>query len=253
MISDIFHTTVYTPLYNALIGLLDIGPWVDMGIAVIVLTLIVKTALFPLSLKAARTQRLMKDLEEPMKEIKEKYKDNKEEQGRKILDLYREKKVNPFSSFLVLLIQLPVIFGLFFVFSRGGLPEVDVSLLYSFIKEPEMISMMFLGLVDMAGKNYFLAFLAGLTQHFQVRLSLPPTKPRDAKASFQDDFARSMQVQMKYILPFVIMFVAYIASAAVALYWITSNIFAIVQEVYVKRKLEKEKHLKEDREKQEKI
>lgn len=246
MISDIFHTTVYTPLYNALIGLLDIGPWVDMGIAVIVLTLIVKTAMFPLSLKAARTQRLMKELEEPMKEIKEKYKDNREEQGRKILELYKEKKVNPFSTFLVLFIQLPIIFGLFFVFSKGGLPEVDVNLLYSFVKEPENISMMFLGLVDMAGKNYFLAFLAGFTQHIQVRFSLPPTKTRAENSTFQEDFARSMQVQMKYILPFIVMFVAYIASAAVALYWITSNIFAIVQEVQVKRKLEKEKSMKKE-------
>jgi YidC/Oxa1 family membrane protein insertase len=247
MISDIFHTTVYTPLYNALIGLLDIGPWVDMGIAVIVLTLIVKTAMFPLSLKAARTQRLMKELEEPMKEIKEKYKDNREEQGRKILELYKEKNVNPFSTFLVLFIQLPIIFGLFFVFSKGGLPEVDGNLLYNFVKEPENISMMFLGFVDMAGKNYFLAFLAGFTQQIQVRFSLPPTKTRAENSTFQEDFARSMQVQMKYILPFIVMFVAYIASAAVALYWITSNIFAIVQEVQVKRKLEKEKSvIKED-------
>lgn len=241
MISDIFHTTVYVPLYNALIALLDIGPWVDMGMAVIALTLIVKTAMYPLSLKAARTQRVMKELEEPMKELREKYKDNREEQGRKLLELYRDNNVNPFSSFLVLFIQLPVIFGLYFVFLKGGLPNIDTSLLYSFVPEPGTVSMYFLGLVDLTAKNIPLAILAGITQHFQARLALPPSGPKKENASFQEDFARSMQIQMKYVLPFIVMFVAYVASAAVALYWITSNIFAIGQELQVKKKMEAEK------------
>lgn len=216
----------------------------DVGIAVIVLTILVKTALFPLSMKAARTQRVMKELEAPMKEIKEKYKDNREEQGRKLLELYREKKINPFSSFLVLFIQLPVIFGLYFLFLKGGLPEVNMDLLYSFVPKPQDISMYFLGLVDMAGKNVPLAILAGVTQHFQARYALPPVEPRKETATFQEDFARSLQVQMKYVLPIIIIFVAYVASAAVALYWITSNIFAIGQELYVKKQMEIEKAIK---------
>jgi YidC/Oxa1 family membrane protein insertase len=240
MIIDFFHTTVYTPLYNALVIFLNIGPWVDVGIAVVVLTVVVKLLLFPLSLKATRTQRLMKELEEPMKEIKEKYKDDREQQGKKLLELYREKKVNPFSSFLVLFIQIPVILSLFFIFSRSGLPDINLELLYSFVTAPESVSMMLFGLVDMAGKNVILAVLAGLTQHIQARLSLPEQKPRSPDATFQEDFARSMQTQIKYILPFMIVVFAYILNAAVALYWITSNIFAIGQEVYVKRKMEEE-------------
>lgn len=240
MISSTFHTTVYTPLYNALVFLLDLGPWVDVGIAVIVLTVVVKTALLPLSLKAARTQMLLKKIEEPMKEIREKYKDNREEQGRKMLELYREYNVNPFSSFVVLFIQIPVILGLYFVFLKGGLPNIDTSLLYSFVGEPTDISMKFLGVIDMAGKNMPLAILAGLTQHIQARLAMPPSLPRKENATFQEDFARSMQMQVKYILPFFIMFVAYVASAAVALYWITSNIFAIGQEIHVKRTIKAE-------------
>jgi len=242
MISEIFHTVVYTPLYNALIALLDVGPWVDMGVAVIVLTLIVKTAMFPLSLKAARTQRVMKDLEGPMKELREKYKDNREEQGRRLLALYRDNNVNPFSSFLVLFIQLPVILGLYFVFLKGGLPTIDSTLLYSFVPQPDSdVSMHFLGLIDLTAKNIPLAILAGISQHFQARLALPDLAPKKENATFQEDFARSLQVQMKYVLPFVIMFVAYVASSAVALYWITSNIFAIGQEIHVKKRVEAEK------------
>ncbi len=240
MISSFFHATVYTPLYNALVGLLSVGTWVDMGIAIIVLTLIVKTALFPLSLKASRTQVMLKKLEEPMKAIREKYKDKREEQGRKMLELYREHNVNPFSSFLVLFIQLPIILGLYFVFLKGGLPDVNTDLLYSFISAPQDISMKLLGFVDMSQKNIFLALLAGISQHFQARLAMPASQPRKENASFQEDFARSLQMQVKYILPLVIVFVAYIATAAVALYWITSNIFAIGQEIYVKRTIKSE-------------
>jgi YidC/Oxa1 family membrane protein insertase len=241
MVSELFHTIVYTPLYNALIAILDVGPWVDMGIAVIVLTLLVKTAMYPLSLKAARTQRIMKELEEPMKQVKEKYKDNREEQGRKLLELYKDNNVNPFSSFLVIFIQLPVILGLYFVFLKGGLPNVDTALLYSFIPKPDEVSMYFFGMIDLASKSIPLAVLAGVSQFFQARFALPPVAPRKENASFQEEFTRSMQVQMKYVLPMVIVFVAYVASAAVALYWITSNIFAIGQELRVKQHLEAEK------------
>jgi YidC/Oxa1 family membrane protein insertase len=96
----------------------------------------------------------------------------------------------------------------------------------------------------MAGKNVPLAILAGVTQHFQARYALPPVEPRKETATFQEDFARSLQVQMKYVLPIIIIFVAYVASAAVALYWITSNIFAIGQELYVKKQMEIEKAIK---------
>lgn len=239
MIGDIFHTGVYIPLYNALIWILSHASWIDMGLAVIALTVIVKLILFPLSIKAARTQRLMKELEGPMKEIREKYTD-RQEQGQKMLELYREKSVNPFSGFLVLFIQLPVILGLYFVFLKGGLPEVHVHDLYSFVAAPEKVNMLFLGLVDMAGKSYVLAALAGITQFFQARLAMPTLTPRGDTPSFQEDFARTLQLQMRYVLPVVIVVVAYIASAAVALYWITSNIFAIGQELYVKKRLDQE-------------
>lgn len=241
MISNLFHNFIYIPLYNGLIALLDIGSWVDVGIAIIVLTVIVKAALFRLSIKAARTQRIMKELEEPMKEIREKYKDDREKQGRKMLELYRKYKVNPFSSFLVIFIQLPVIFGLYWVFAKGGLPNVDTSLLYSFVPIPENINMHFLGVIDMASKNMPLAILAGISQHLQFRFAMPKPKPKKENPTFQEDLARSMQMQMKYIMPFFIMFVAYVASAGVALYWITSNIFAIGQEIFVKKHIEEEK------------
>jgi YidC/Oxa1 family membrane protein insertase len=238
MVSSLFATLVYNPLYNALVGLIAIGGFMDVGVAIVVLTLVVKLALFPLSMKASRTQRLMKELEEPTKVIREKYKNDREEQGRRLLDLYREKGVNPFSSLILIFIQLPVVLGLYFVFLKGGLPAIDTSLLYTFVPTPDNVRMEFLGLVDIGARSYTFALLAGITQYFQVHFAMPAPTPRGENPSFQEDFARSLQMQMKYVLPVVVMFVAYAASTAVALYWITSNIFAIGQEIYVKRHLD---------------
>jgi YidC/Oxa1 family membrane protein insertase len=235
--SELFNTLVYEPLYNTLILILSLGTWVDVGVAVIVLTVLVKSLLFPVSLKAARQQQLMRQIEGPMKEIREKYKNNKEEQGRKLLELYKEKGVNPFTSIGLIFIQLPIIIGLYLVFARGGLPDVHAEFLYTWVHAPENIRMLFVGLVDMAGKSMPLAVLAGITQYFQAKLSLPTLEPRKTDATFQDDFARSMQINMKYMFPFMIAGFAYMFNAAVALYWITSNIFAIGQEIMVKKQL----------------
>lgn len=240
MIADAFHVGIYIPLYNGLIWLLSLSPLIDVGVAVVLLTVLVKLVLFPLGIKAARTQLLMRELEEPLKEIRERYKNSREEQAKRTLELYREKGVNPFSSILVLFIQLPVIFGLYWVFYKGGLPAINVDELYSFVSAPLSVDMWFLGLIDMGAKSAPLAFLAGASQFLQARLTLPKLTPRKAEASFQEDFARSMQLQMKYVLPGIVGVVSYALASAVALYWITSNIFAIGQELYVKKRLARE-------------
>lgn len=235
MIGSLFHTFIFVPLYNALIGLISVIPFGDVGVAVIVLTILVKLALSPLSLKAVKTQFVMRELEVPLKEIKEKYRDNKQEQALRTMALYKEKGINPLSSVIVLFIQLPIIFGLYWVFYKGGLPVINTDWLYSFFSVPQTVSMEFIGLIDMAGKSAALAVLAGVSQFFQAKFSLPALAPRKDTDSMKDDFARSMHIQMRYILPVTVTFIAYYISAAVALYWLTSNMVAIGQELYFRR------------------
>ncbi|NBD74008.1 membrane protein insertase YidC [Patescibacteria group bacterium] len=235
--ADLFGTLVYTPLYNALIGFVDIIPGGDLGFSLIALTILIKLLILPLSIKAVKTQLMMKEIEGPLREIQQKYKDDRQKQAEEVMALYKEKGVNPFSMLLVLLIQLPIIFGLYWVFARGGLPEVDPTLLYTFVPEPAVVSMLFLGLIDLGGKSWLLALGAGVSQFFQAKLAMPaPPEKKDGEApSFKDDFARSMHLQVRYVLPVFVTFAAYYISAAVALYWVTSNIFTILQELYVRR------------------
>lgn len=239
MESGIFFSLFYQPIYNALVHLISIVPGGNVGIAIILLTIGVRVVLLPLSHKSVVSQAKMRDIAPHIEKIKEKHKDDKQEQARRILELYKEHKINPFSGCLLVLIQLPVIFALYFVFFKG-LPNLNADALYSFVQMPEVISMVFLGIV-LTSKSAFLAFIAGITQYYQIKLSLPvlPPRAKGVEPSFKDDFARSFNLQMRYMLPVVVFFVSYIISAAVALYWATSNLFSVGHELYVKRMAKK--------------
>src|SRR3989344_1975860 len=168
MFLSLFHTLVYDPIYNTLIFLVAILPYGDVGLAIIVLTVAIKLILFPLSLKASRTQLLVRDIEPKLKEIREKFKNDREQQARKTLDLYREKGISPFATLFLSLIQIPIILGLYLVFFYEQLPEVDLELLYSFTPLPDAINLMFLGGIDIVSTSFLLAFLAAATQFVQV-------------------------------------------------------------------------------------
>lgn len=234
-ITAIFTAIFYQPLYNALVGLIGIVPFADVGIAVIVLTVVVKLALFPLSQAALRTQKKMKELEAPLQVIKDKHKDNPQALAKETMELYRSNKVNPFAGILTMLIQIPILFGLYFVFYKGGLPIIDMKSLYSFIPVPEIINMKFLGLIDIHQKSTILAVIAAVSQFVQAHFSLRNQTLAPSGTSFKDDMMRGMHIQMRYVLPFIIFSAGSVLAGAVPLYWTISNLFIVGQEIYLKR------------------
>lgn len=239
---ELFNNLFFEPLYNALIGLIDIIPGGDVGFAVIALTIIVKLILFPLSKSAVRTQIKMRELQKPLEDIKTKHKDDREAMGRAMLELYKENKLNPFSGILLILIQLPVILALYWVIWKGGLPAINESILYGFVPTPDAINMDFLGLFNIAeAKSVTLAALAAVSQHFQARFSFPKQEPKPAgeKPTFQEDMMRGMSVQIKWVLPIFVFFISFGLASVVALYWTVSNLFMIGQELYIRRTIKK--------------
>ncbi len=234
--SNFFHLIISQPLYNGLILLMDLLPFFDAGVIIIIFTVIIKIILLPLSIKASKAQLEMKSTEKDLAIIKDKYKDNKEEQSKKTMEYYKEKGINPFAGFVILIIQLPLLIGLYRVFLKSGLPVINTSMLYSFVGAPTAVNMVFLHLLNISEKSLALAIVAGLTTYFQVSLATP-TPTEGAKG--QSDLATAMSVQMKYFFPILITFIAYSISGAIALYLITSNIFAIAQEMYIKKKYHK--------------
>lgn len=210
----------------------------DIGFAVIVLTIFIRLILFPLSKKSVRSQIMMKHIAPLLAQVKKDY-PNKEEQAKQTFALYKQYKVNPFSGCLFVLVQLPIIFALYYVFYKG-LSFADTSLLYSFVQMPSTINSMFLGFVNVnINHNIVLALLAGITQFIQGYLATPIVKDGEKKdkkdKTFQEQMADSMAINIKYILPIFITFIAYKLSAAIAIYWVTSNLCTIAQEWYVRK------------------
>lgn len=229
-----FHEIVYLPIYNLLVFFADVLPGGDLGLAVIAVTVAVKFVLLPLSLAAARTQRAMKVLEPELKEIREKYKDQKELQAKETFALYKQHNVKPFASMLMLFIQLPILFGLYYV-SHSALAQIDPAALYSFIAAPAAVSTVFLGIFVLTGPNLVLALIAALIQGLQAWYVIPvPAKSTSKTPSMQEDFGRAVALQARFIFPLLIGIIAY-SSGVLALYFAASNLFMIAQEFVVRK------------------
>lgn len=236
-----FDTIFYNPLYNLMVWLIDVIPNHDAGIAIVLLTLIVSFVLFGVSKRAIKTQLALKEIEPDLKRIKDEVKD-REEQAKQTIALYRKNKVNPFSMIILILIQFPILIALYFVFYKG-FPVINTEVLYSFVKSPETVNMIFLGIMDISKKSIVMALIAAVTQYIQAAIISSYNKPKvlkpGEKRTMQEELAHSMHTQMKYILPVMIGVISMTLPAALPLYWSVRNIFTAAQELYVRRGLKK--------------
>lgn len=239
MISAFFHTVFYNPIYNALVALVALVPGSDVGIAVILLTIVIRVILLPFSLAAARTQRAMRILEPKIKNLKEVHKGDKEKEALETLALYKEAEVNPFASILMAFIQIPILLALYWVFYYEPFPALNLARLYVFTPVPHAVSLQFLGLISVAGKSLFLAVLAGLTQLLQAHMALSGTM-KPSGSGMQNDFQKVIGMQLKYVFPFLIAIISYTTSGAIALYFIATNLAGSVQEWHMRRVLDAE-------------
>ena len=229
-----FNQLFFNPLYNLLVWLSAVLPGHSLGLAIIILTIMVKLILLPLYHKTTTTQQKIRTLEPKLKELKEKHANNREEQARQTMALYRAHGVNPLTSFWLLLVQIPIVLALFWVFQDSF--NIRPELLYSFVAPPATVNPTLFGL-NLTARNYVLAILVGVSQFIQMRLAIPPIAPAVSKErSFKDDLARNMNFQARYLMPAFITLVSFGFPAALTLYWLTSNLFAIGHELIVKRR-----------------
>jgi YidC/Oxa1 family membrane protein insertase len=236
-----FHTFFYEPIYNLLVLVLTYIPLHDIGAAILVVTLIVKIILTPLNLSALRSQYIMKRIEGEMNELKKEHKSSPQEASKKMMELYKREKVNPFASLFVIIIQIPIIFALYKVFSNGL--HADPNSLYSFIHFPENLHTLAFGLFDVTEKSIVIAVLAGLSSYILARrqTQMMVSKRKEGEdETFQDQFMKSMRIQLLYVLPVIIIFSAAILPSALGFYWFINNVVTYGQDIYMKNKL---KHL----------
>ncbi|MCF7843975.1 YidC/Oxa1 family membrane protein insertase [Candidatus Gracilibacteria bacterium] len=232
-----FHTLFYEPVYNLLVVVLTFVPLHDIGAAIVLVTLIVKFFLLPLNLSALRTQYLMKRLEPEMNKIKELQKTKPQEASKMMIDLYIKEGVNPFASIFTVILQIPIFFALYFVFSKGLFSDPES--LYSFVSFPEKLHTLAFGLFDVTQKNIPIAVLVGLSSYILARRQTVEmvSKKEKHEESFQDHFMKSMRIQLLYVLPIIIGVSSAVLPSALGLYWFTSNVVGYAQDVYMKNKL----------------
>jgi len=242
MISSTFITLIVKPFYNALIFLVDFITS-DLGLAVVILTIVFRFIIFPLSKSQIKTQIKMKDIQEPLKKIKAENKNNPQVMAQKMMDLYKENDVKPLSGILLLFIQLPLLFGFYYMFLKAGLPAINMELLYSFIPSPTLIDTSFFG-IELTQKSVILALLASITQYFQAKLLLPNKDEKGPEKGSMEDMMRGVQTQMVYVIPIIMLFISYNFGAIIALYFVTSNIFSIIQEYYLKKTIKNKNNYK---------
>jgi len=234
-----FQTFFYTPILNLLIFLYNIVPGHDLGIAIILLTIIIKLLLFPLAQKSIESQKSMQELQPKLNEIKIKFANDKEKMSKEMMDLYKNNKVNPFSSCLPLLIQMPFLFAVFRVF-RTELNNGPLALVYSFIFRPEHINTFAFGFLELsATKNIILALLVGAAQFWQGRMMITKRPEIKTEGSKDEDMTAIMNKQMMYMMPVMIAFFSYSFPAGLALYWLVNTILTGVQQIYVFRNVKK--------------
>lgn len=236
MFGEIFNLFLYQPLFNILIFLYEYFPGRDFGIAVILLTLLIKFIFYPLGNLAIKSQQSLTRIQPKLEEIKKKYKDNKEKLVEETLNLYKREKINPFAGIVPLLIQLPILIALYQLFLRGFNSDQSF-LLYSFIPYPGQIDTFFLNLFDLSSPNLYLAILAGVAQFWQAKMMITSVNKKNdlKKFSFQEIF----QKQTLYFLPLFTVLILSKIPSVIGLYWLTMSLFTIIQQYLIINKRQK--------------
>lgn len=227
--SALFTEILHRPLFNGLVVLYNTVAFADLGLAIIFFTIVIRFILFPLFHESLRHQRLTQELQPEIKKIQEKHKDNREEQTKEILALYKKYKANPLTPILLIILQLPILFYLFRIFNEGFTEEA-FSLLYSFVTRPEVISNSFLGMVDLTSRSVLIVLLAALAQYVQSKFSLPKLKKEQVLSQ-----AEKIGRNMVYIGPIITVVILVNLPAALGLYWLTSTGFSIIQQIAINR------------------
>jgi len=236
---------LYQPIYNILILIISLIPGNDLGLAIIILTLIIRTILLIPAHKSMKSQRKMQELQPKLNALKEKHKNDQETLAKETMLLWKEHKVNPFSSCLPLFIQLPFLIAIFYVIKDGISPD-NTYLLYPQLTSFNLstINTNFLGILDLTKVNtIILPIIVGGFQFIQMKLAMAKSKDKNITnkkhSKTKDELATANKV-MIYFMPVMIALFTASVPAGVGLYWVSSTIYGIFQQLIVNKQINEE-------------
>lgn len=259
---NIFDLVLVQPIFNVLMFIYGIVPGHDFGIALILFTILIRLAMWPLVKKQLHQSKAMQKLQPQLKKLKERAKGNKQLESQLMMELYRENNVNPFSSIGLLIAQLPIFIALFAVVrliaeKQADIPKYTYGVLEqlpavkTLVEKPTEFDESLLGLIDLTAHaisdNSFylpilaLAVIAAALQYIQSKQLLPKVdtkrKLRDilkeqagGKQVDQSEMGALMTQRMSYLFPFLTFFVSIYLAGALVLYLVVSSAVAILQQ-----------------------
>lgn len=227
-----FTTLLVQPLLNFLFFIYSYVPGHDFGVAVILLTIVVRLILWPLVNRQLHSQRAMQALAPEVAKIKEKSKGDRQKETEMLMELYKERGTSPFASILPLLVQLPIFFALYIVLQDSINPKEIAHLVYDPIRQLGPVadiinhhvkfSPSLFGLIDLTKPAVVLAVLAGAAQYLQTKQLTPKHQPDKQQAQITKI--------MGTVFPFITAGVALTLPSALALYWMVTSAVAILQQ-----------------------
>lgn len=261
---NIFDIVILRPIFNLLIGLYSLIPGGDFGIAVIIFTILVRFALWPLLKRQLHQVRMMRKLQPELARIKKQTKGNRQLESMQMMELYKEHGVSPFRSILILIIQLPIFISLYQVIQIFTLHRSEVATYtYSFLRNigpikaiiahPENFHETLFGFINLTQHAFVsnpfsinpllvvLAIIAAVAQYFMSRQTTPQVQTNkrlrdvmseaaDGKTTDQSEMNAIVMGKMTKVLPFVMFFIMINLPGALALYYATSNLVAVLQQ-----------------------
>lgn len=218
----LFNIFLYYPITNILVILYNTLAFGDLGVAILILTIIVRLCLAPMQQKTLQQQAVMQKIKPEIVKIQEQHKDNKEKQTILLLELYKKHQINPFNTFFILLIQLPILLALFRVFTNGLSGNIS-NIVYPFIYNPGAFNPISMGILDLNQTNIILIILIAIFQFIQIYLS---------SAMFASDRkALSTSLITGIMISLFSVIVLWNLPSAVAIYWMITILFAIGQQI----------------------
>ncbi|PIT93618.1 hypothetical protein COU00_03250 [Candidatus Falkowbacteria bacterium CG10_big_fil_rev_8_21_14_0_10_43_11] len=234
--SELFHIIFYQPILNLLVFFYNIVPGNDIGVAIVVLTVLIRLILYPLNQQSIKSQKALKEMQPKIDELKTKYANDKTDQGRAMMALYKAEKVNPFSSCLPLLIQFPFLIAVYYVFRDGLTGTKALELVYSFISRPESLDPITLGFFDLSKPSIVLAVLAGAAQFWQAKMMITARPPQNMPGAKDEDMMAVMNKQMVYFMPVLTIFIGITFPGGLTLYWLITTLLTGLQQLYIFKK-----------------
>lgn len=229
----LFHEVLYRPLLNLLVFFYNIFPFHDLGLAILLLTLVIRFILWPLSEKALKSQKALQVIQPKINALREKYKNDPSKLAPATMAIYKENKVNPFSSIFLLLVQLPILWAVYQVFSNGLVSKNLAIDLYGFIHNPGILNVLSFGVIDLAKPNLILTLITGLLQYWQGKMLAtiqPPPNIAKKEGAKDETVMTIMNKQMIFMMPILTVFIGLGLPSGLMLYWLIGLVLTIIQQ-----------------------